>query len=99
MGRAVPKQPAYPPKPPFCTLPWCGSTGGYIEWHHKRRRSQGGGNEPDNLAAICHDCHYLHHSDARYTLTFGTKDGREYVYRADGAEGFIAHWDSEGETA
>jgi hypothetical protein len=88
----------YPPKPPFCTLPWCGQTGP-IDWHHKQHRSQGGTNDPANLAAICHVCHMAHHQSADMRLTFGTVNDRPYVYRADGAEGFVAHWDQEGETA
>lgn len=33
--------------------------------HHLKLRSQGGGNELENLCAVCRDCHlFLHHNPA-----------------------------------
>lgn len=33
----------------------------YLQIHHIIRRSQGGGNHPHNLIALCSDCHALAH--------------------------------------
>lgn len=41
-----------------CAL--CDSTK-YLQIHHIIRRSQGGGNHPHNLIALCSDCHALAH--------------------------------------
>lgn len=41
-----------------CAL--CDSTK-YLQIHHIIRRSQGGGNHPHNLIALCADCHALAH--------------------------------------
>lgn len=38
----------------------CGdSLGSSWACHHRKLRSQGGGNGPENLAALCHPCHNL----------------------------------------
>lgn len=47
----------------------CGTTGGGFEVHHKLRRGQGGGDELDNLACLCQDCHRAFH-DGRIKLRF-----------------------------
>lgn len=45
---------------------WCEAgtqvcTGRAAHRHHRRMRSQGGGNEPSNLLAVCPSCHdYIH---------------------------------------
>lgn len=39
-----------------------------IEIHHLDQVSEGGGNEPENLIALCPNCHTLHHSGT-ITLT------------------------------
>lgn len=41
-----------------CAL--CDSTK-YIQIHHIIKRSQGGGNGPQNLVTLCSDCHALAH--------------------------------------
>lgn len=41
-----------------CAL--CDSTK-YIQLHHIIKRSQGGGNSPQNLITLCSDCHALAH--------------------------------------
>ncbi|MBC8426862.1 HNH endonuclease [bacterium] len=43
-----------------CETPGCGRTR-FLEVHHKRPRSQGGGNEPANLQVLCSACHQLVH--------------------------------------
>ena len=43
-----------------CRRPGC-SNSRYLEIHHIRPRSQGGGNEPENLVTLCSACHQLVH--------------------------------------
>ena len=43
-----------------CETPGCGRTR-FLEVHHRRPRSQGGGNEPANLQVLCSACHQLVH--------------------------------------
>lgn len=33
-----------------------------LEQHHLKRRSQGGGDEPENLITLCRECHTKHHA-------------------------------------
>jgi 5-methylcytosine-specific restriction endonuclease McrA len=47
----------------------CGTTRGCFEVHHKLRRSQGGGDETENLSCLCSDCHRAFH-DGRLKLHF-----------------------------
>jgi hypothetical protein len=85
---------------PFCCLPWCGKAPGGplktyvvngervsypegIDAHHWQGHHKG------PVKYLCHDCHMAHHQLADMRLTFGTIDGKPYVYRADGAEGFV----------
>jgi hypothetical protein len=43
-----------------CQAPGCGNSR-FLEIHHVKSRSQGGGNELDNLITLCSGCHRLHH--------------------------------------
>jgi 5-methylcytosine-specific restriction endonuclease McrA len=43
-----------------CETPGCGRTR-FLEVHHRRPRSQGGGNEATNLEVLCSSCHQLVH--------------------------------------
>ncbi len=43
-----------------CETPGCDRTR-FLEVHHRRPRSQGGGNEPANLQVLCSGCHQLVH--------------------------------------
>ena len=43
-----------------CRAPGCGNTR-FLEVHHLRPRSRGGGNGPANLITLCAGCHRLHH--------------------------------------
>lgn len=36
-----------------------------LETHHVKSRSQGGGDEPSNLMALCHNCHTAFHNDPK----------------------------------
>ncbi|MBC8424002.1 HNH endonuclease [bacterium] len=47
-----------------CETPGCGRTR-FLEVHHKCPRSQGGGNEADNLQVLCSSCHQLVHQQER----------------------------------
>ena len=47
-----------------CETPGCGRTR-FLEVHHRRPRSQGGGHEADNLQVSCSACHQLVHQPAR----------------------------------
>lgn len=55
------KRPAVkmPDKKGYCA--YCG-TWGYTDWHHIKYRSQGGGNELDNLLEVCRMCHSAIHN-------------------------------------
>ncbi|WP_426716499.1 HNH endonuclease signature motif containing protein [Corynebacterium auriscanis] len=37
--------------------------GAATQWHHRKLRSQGGGNEAINGLAVCHACHNAIHAD------------------------------------
>lgn len=41
----------------------------FLEVHHVKPRSQGGGNELDNLVTLCSGCHRLHHERRLKVLT------------------------------
>jgi 5-methylcytosine-specific restriction endonuclease McrA len=59
-----------------CETPGCGRTR-FLEVHHRRPRSQGGGNEPANLQVLCSACHQLAHRNggaAKGTPRQGTVD-------------------------
>lgn len=49
---------------------WCEAgtrvcVGRAVHLHHRRLRSQGGGNEPENLLAVCAPCHdHIHRNPA-----------------------------------
>ena len=43
-----------------CRAPGCGNSR-FLEVHHVKPRSAGGGNDPDNLVTLCSACHRLHH--------------------------------------
>ncbi|MEN8006799.1 MAG: HNH endonuclease signature motif containing protein [Candidatus Krumholzibacteriota bacterium] len=43
-----------------CRAPGCGNSR-FLEVHHVRPRSVGGGNDPENLVTLCSGCHRLHH--------------------------------------
>jgi hypothetical protein len=43
-----------------CRAPGCGRTR-FLEVHHVRPRSRGGGDDPRNLLTLCSACHRLHH--------------------------------------
>ena len=43
-----------------CEIPGCGRTR-FLEVHHRRPRSEGGGNEPANLQVLCSSCHQMAH--------------------------------------
>jgi len=43
-----------------CQAPGCGNSR-FLEVHHIKSRSRGGGNELDNLITLCSGCHRLHH--------------------------------------
>ncbi len=43
-----------------CQAPGCGNSR-FLEIHHVKSRSRGGGNELDNLITLCSGCHRLHH--------------------------------------
>jgi len=47
-----------------CETPGCGRTR-FLEIHHRRPRSQGGGNEATNLQVLCSACHQLVHRQER----------------------------------
>ena len=47
-----------------CETPGCGRTR-FLEVHHRRPRSQGGGNEVANLQVLCSSCHQLVHQQSR----------------------------------
>lgn len=49
----------------------CGNGAGPFEVHHCKRKSQGGGDDVDNLACLCHSCHRAIH-DGR--LKFSRKN-------------------------
>jgi hypothetical protein len=49
--------------------PWC--TGGMEHAHHKRRRSQGGQDAPENLLAVCGACHDAIHRDVERSFLHG----------------------------
>ncbi len=43
-----------------CQAPGCGNSR-FLEVHHVKSRSRGGGNKLDNLITLCSGCHRLHH--------------------------------------
>ena len=43
-----------------CQTPGCRNSR-FLEVHHIKPRSAGGGNDPDNLVTLCSACHRLHH--------------------------------------
>ncbi|MBC8422613.1 HNH endonuclease [bacterium] len=47
-----------------CETPGCGRTR-FLEVHHRRPRSQGGGNETANLQVLCSACHQVVHRRER----------------------------------
>lgn len=48
--------------------------------HHKRRRSQGGSNELDNLETVCAQAHAMvHSSHAKFAIECGLLIGTEYT--------------------
>jgi len=55
-----------------CQAPGCGRTR-FLEIHHKVSRSNGGGNDPENLITLCGSCHRLWHE--KNILTFLAKCG------------------------
>ena len=56
-----------------CRAPGCGSTR-FLEVHHVRPRSSGGGNEPENLVTLCAGCHQLlHEMGSRTEVSFQRK--------------------------
>ena len=57
-----------PPAPDETLTYRCASRA--TEVHHRLRRSQGGTDTPDNLVALCHDCHHVRvhgHPEAAFT--------------------------------
>ncbi|MBC8423628.1 HNH endonuclease [bacterium] len=50
-----------------CETQGCGRTR-FLEVHHRRPRSQGGGNEADNLQVLCSACHQLAHRQGRILI-------------------------------
>lgn len=57
-----------PPKPCQCAR-GCGLTGEVV--HHKLRRSQGGGNDLDNLVFVAHICHNWIHDHPAEAIELG----------------------------
>ena len=47
----------------------CGGSAEHV--HHILRRSQGGGNEPENLLAVCFQCHEWIHGNPRKAANLG----------------------------
>ena len=41
---------------------WCCKAQIATETHHRQPQSQNGGEEPENLLRVCHDCHNLYHT-------------------------------------
>jgi len=39
----------------------CGTSNGPFDVHHKIKRSQGGGDDPENLILLCRICHGREH--------------------------------------
>ena len=54
-----------------CETPGYGRTR-FLEVHHRRPRSLGGGNEADNLQVLCSSCHQLIHRPAKEPVTAKT---------------------------
>ena len=55
----------------FCEVNALGCTGRAIHAHHKRRRSQGGTDAPENLAHTCRSCHNFIHSNPAWSFERG----------------------------
>lgn len=52
-------------KPQLCQAQTKDCTGRAVHMHHRKRRSQGGTNDPTNLIAVCVACHsYIHNHPA-----------------------------------
>lgn len=55
---------------------WCevraeGCWGHASQTHHRKLRSQGGGNEPENLARVCTPCHVFLHANPAWSYERG----------------------------
>jgi len=55
----------------FCEVNALGCTGKAIHAHHKRRRSQGGSDAPENLVHTCRSCHDFIHSNPAWSFGKG----------------------------
>lgn len=56
--------------------PWCqvnaeGCQGRATDTHHRKMRSQGGDNEPQNLLRCCHHCHMAVHASPAWAYSRG----------------------------
>ena len=49
----------------LCEAKWEQCTRWGVHAHHKRRRSQGGTDTPDNLLIVCASCHLMIHTNPK----------------------------------
>ncbi len=52
-----------------CEARWDGCTILAAHVHHIKLRSQGGGDEPENLLAVCNHCHTMIHNNVALAVT------------------------------
>ncbi|CAB4144458.1 HNHc domain containing protein [uncultured Caudovirales phage] len=55
----------------YCEARWEGCTFRAAHVHHIKRRSQGGGDEVENLLAVCSHCHHMIHTNVAEAVTKG----------------------------
>ena len=55
----------------FCEITHLGCTGRIDQVHHKRRRSQGGDDTPENLLGVCAKAHELIHANPELSFERG----------------------------
>jgi len=57
--------------PCFCEISHVGCTGQAVHVHHKRRRSQGGTDDPENLLHLCRKGHDFVHANPEISFRMG----------------------------